>query len=610
MFSLRRSGAAVFTAVGVLLFVFSGCTSPREFIQNRFKVGPDYCRPPAPVAEHWIDVNDTRLTNEENDLEHWWAVFKDPVLNSLVVSAYGQNLTVGQAGFRVLQARAQLGIAQGYLFPQMQDMTGSYTRSARSLLANPSFGGLGGIGRYTSSWAYGFNLGWELDFWGRFRRAVESADDQLSASVEDYDAALVTMLGDIAASYVQIRIDEERIELLRANAKLQSEILRIVQARFDAGRVSELDVDQAKSTLAQTEAAIPLLEIDRRQAANRLCVLLAIPPQDLDERLGKAAIPTPPYQVAAGIPAQLLARRPDIRRMERLAAAQSEQIGIAEADFYPAISISGTLGYQAAQFGNLFDNRAFTGNVGPSFQWNILNYGRILNNVQLQDARFQELVMAYQQSVLSAAREVEDGLVTFLRAQERTKLLEESVLNTEKAVKVVIAQYQVGTADFTRVAQIEQELVTQQDLLAQARGQIAQGLILVYRALGGGWQIRLESEEELNASAQGPAPAGTPAPHGPQLFEAPGTLPQPGAMPAQPGAPPAANPANPPAAKPANPPAAKAGEPAGTATISSSDRRAATSPSGQPASRGVAAPGVGNASETPREAKAWTRKVE
>jgi NodT family efflux transporter outer membrane factor (OMF) lipoprotein len=420
------------------------------------------------------------------------------------------------------------------LFPQQQTAFGSQSRVGRSIASTigPFFGS-----RYFEQWQGGFNLAWELDFWGRFRRAVEAADDQLSASVEDYDAVLVTLLGDVAANYVQVRVDEQRIELLRANANLQREILRIVVARFDAGRVSELDVDQAKSTLAQTEAAIPLLEIDRRQAMNRLCVLLGMPPTNLEERLGKGTIPTPPYDVAAGIPAQLLSRRPDVRRAERIAAAQSEQIGIAQSDLYPAISISGTLGYQAQQFSQLFSSRAFSGSVGPSFQWNILNYGRIVNNVRLQDSLFQELVLAYQQAVLLAAEEAEDGLVTFLRAQERRKLLEESVLNMEKAVKVVIAQYKVGTADFTRVAQIEQDLVTQQDLLAQAEGQIAQGLIQVYRALGGGWQIRLESQEEP-AAAPAATPPGEKAPGAPKKPAVPGILEEAAPVPPQKPAPP------------------------------------------------------------------------
>jgi NodT family efflux transporter outer membrane factor (OMF) lipoprotein len=540
MLRLRQRKFGALAVVVAITAAVSGCTSPAEYLRNRFKVGPEYSPPGAPVAEHWIDANDVRVRQDPEEQSRWWTVFKDPVLNSLIADAYRQNLTLGEAGFRVLQARAQLGIAVGEIFPQQQTATGSYTASGRSIAAinGPFFGQ-----RYFSQWQLGFNLAWELDFWGRFRRAVEAADDQLSASVEDYDDVLVTLLGDVATNYVLARVAQEQIELVRANARLQREILRIVEARFDAGRVSELDVDQAKSTLAQTEAQIPLLEINVRRACNRLCVLMGMPPEQLQERLGQRAIPSPPPHVVVGIPAQLLARRPDVRRAERLAAAQSEQIGIAEADLYPAISITGTLGFQAQQFSQLFSKQAFTGSEGPSFQWNLLNYGRIVNNIRFQDARFQELVLAYQQTVLVAAEEVEDGLVTYLRQQERAKLLEESVVNAQKAVNVVVAQYKVGTVDFNRVALIEQDLVTQQDLLAQAQGQIVQGLIQVYRALGGGWQIRLESEEEAAAAVPAEAPEAPPKRRAPELLE------QPGAAPLPPAAPPAEKPATPPAEK-------------------------------------------------------------
>ena len=184
-----------------------------------------------------------------------------------------------------------------------------------------------------------------------------------------------------------------------------------------------------------------------------------------------------------------------MRKAERLAAAQAEQIGIAEADLYPAFSINGSLGYSAQFFPDLFRNTAFTGSVGPSFQWNILNYGRIVNNVRLQDARFQELVVTYQQTVLTASEEVENGLVVFLRSQRASRLLDESVVAAKEAVDIVITQYKQGAVDFNRYATIQQNLVTQQDQAAQARGNIAQGLIQTYQALGGGWELRLGGDQ-------------------------------------------------------------------------------------------------------------------
>jgi NodT family efflux transporter outer membrane factor (OMF) lipoprotein len=295
----------------------------------------------------------------------------------------------------------------------------------------------------------------------------------------------------VANNYVQYRTLEQQIAYANYNVDLQRQTLTIVEARFRAGTTGELDVHQSRSTLAQTQAGIPELEISLRQAANRLCVLLGMPPEDLRARLGAAPIPTAPTDVAVGIPADLLRRRPDIRRAERTAAAHSAQIGIAEADFYPAISIVGTIGYSAEEFPSLFRQTAFNGTIGPSFNWKILNYGRILNNVRAQQARFQELITTYQQTVLTANREAEDGLVTFLRAQTRTRFQAESVDRAQKAVTLGLVQYQAGTVDFTRITQLEQNLVLQQNTLAVARGEIAEGLIQTYRALGGGWEFRL-----------------------------------------------------------------------------------------------------------------------
>jgi outer membrane protein TolC len=252
-----------------------------------------------------------------------------------------------------------------------------------------------------------------------------------------------------------------------------------------------LDVDQAQSNLSQTQALIPRFEIDLRRATNRLCILLGMPPVDLQARLGAGAIPTAPPDVAVGIPAELLTRRPEVRRAEREAAAQCARIGVAVSELYPHIAVSGTVGFSAENFKDLLKDRSLQGSVGPSFQWNVLNYGRLVNNIRLQDARFQELVLSYQNTVLRANQEVEDGLIRFLKSQERSRDLAQSVEAAERAVRVALVQYRGGLVDFNRVALLEQNLVVQQDLLAQAQGDIAIGLVEVYKSLGGGWQIRL-----------------------------------------------------------------------------------------------------------------------
>ena len=247
--------------------------------------------------------------------------------------------------------------------------------------------------------------------------------------------------------------------------------------------------------MSQTASEIPQLETQLRQANNQLCILLGIPPQDLTQRFGTADIPKAPDDVAVGIPADLLRRRPDVRRAERQAAAQSAQIGIADADFYPRIALSGTFGWSAEHLNHLFTPQAFEGTFGPQFTWNLLNYGRILNNVRLQTAQFQALVAGYQNTVLTAGAEVENGLIAFLKAQEQVKELTLSVDAAQKAVNIALVQYRNGAIDFNRLALIEQNLVQQQDLLAQARGAIDLGLIQVYRSLGGGWQIRCPDSE-------------------------------------------------------------------------------------------------------------------
>jgi NodT family efflux transporter outer membrane factor (OMF) lipoprotein len=482
----------------ILLVLLAGCTGPLEYVRNGFKVGPNYHEPPAPVAKHWIDAGDQRVRSETADLSKWWNVFNDPALNSLVCSAYQQNLSLRVAGWRVLEARATLGTDIGNLFPQTQDMTGDYQwhglskNAANNFLLLPPFPGVLPFKRWYGQWDYGFGLAWELDFWGRFRRAIESDEANLDASVDHYDDVLVTLLGDVATNYVNLRVTEQRIKYAQENADLQRETLKIVEARLRAGTTTELDVAQARSTLEQTEATIPELRIALRQYSNQLCILMGIPPEELVKRLGEASIPTAPTEVAAGIPADLLARRPDIRQAERLVAAQCAQIGVAEAALYPHISITGNFAYSAEFTKNLFTPGALNGAVGPTFTWNILNYGRLWNNVRLQDATFRERIATYQNTVLTAANEVENGLATFLHAQERTRLQAASVDDALLAVKIGLAQYRAGTVDLTRVTQLEQTVAQLQDTLALARGEIATGLITVYRALGGGWELRCQ----------------------------------------------------------------------------------------------------------------------
>ena len=434
------------------------------------------------MAAAWIDSADRRLITAPEASDAWWDVFGDPTLTGLIETAQAQNLDLRAAGTRILEARARRNIAAGTLFPSQQAI-GAYFHSQIGQNFPLQFP------HVINLWLTGFNLSWEADFWGRYRRAVASADAEWAASVEDYRESLVMLLGEVAASYVQVRTFQQRIDYARRNVEAQRGSLEIAEARFRDGHVPELDVQQARSNLAQTKSQVPPLEASLRQANNQLCVLLGMPTARLTDSLEPRPIPDAPPEAAVGIPADLLRRRPDVRQAEREVAAQSEQIGIAASDLYPRLALNGFIGYAPTEFGDLFSAKSFFGFVLPTVQWRILNYGRVRNNIRMQEARFQGKVLKYQQSVLQAQREVEDALAGFLKAQEQARDLEESVAATERSVELVLTMYRGGIADFNRVYNAQSLLAKQQDELAQVRGTIAMRLIDVYRALGGGWQV-------------------------------------------------------------------------------------------------------------------------
>jgi NodT family efflux transporter outer membrane factor (OMF) lipoprotein len=505
-------------ALAVCLPLFSGCTTTRAWINNGYKVGPQYCRPEAPTAEDWIDAEDQRLRSESVDHAAWWTVFDDPVLTGLIDEAYSQNLPLRVAGFRILEARALRAIAAGNTLPQQQQAFADYSHNVSSLR---SFG-IPLPNRQFSLWDAGFNLSWELDFWGRFRRAVEAADADLDASVENYDDVLVTLLADVATTYVEIRTLERRIELAKSNVVLQKKSFDIAVLRSDKGDGNSLDAQQTKASLAQTEALVPQLEIALRQSQNQLCVLLGIAPEDLTTRLGGGKIPSAPPEVAVGVPGELLRRRPDVRRAERQVAAQSARIGIAEAEFYPHIAVNGVIGVEANQFQDLFKSGASFGSVGPSLRWNILNYGRILNSVRVEDARFQQAAITYQQTVLLANAEAENAIIAFLKSQQRSKALGESAEAALRSNELITKLFEVGdvAGRIDRVFVIQTFLVQQQDAAAQAQGDVAKNLIAIYRALGGGWQLRLGMGAETVVRLPD-APPSAPPPDAPTPAETP-----------------------------------------------------------------------------------------
>jgi len=460
--------------------VISGCAM----------VGPDFRPPEAPVAQEWEESEGEVLTRESVDHSDWWEVFNDPVLDSLIQTAYQQNLSLQIAGLRVLQARAQLGIVTGDVYPQLQQMTGDYNS-----VQNP-----GTPSEYFNESSFGFDAAWELDFWGKFRRGIQSADASLISSIASYDDVLVTLTAEVARTYVTIRTLEKRIKLARKNIIIQQRSLELTTNQFETGSVTELDMQQATTQLRNTQASVPNLLISLEQAQHALSILMGMPPQDLNKMLGTTGdIPTAPAEVAVGIPADLLRRRPDIKQAELQAAAQSAQIGIAEAELLPSFSLFGSIGWNvndAGQdsIGDLFESNNLRFSTGPSFQWKILNYGRLKNQVRVQDARFEQLLTNYNNTVLNAAGEVEDAISGFLHSKVEAQYRKESAQAARRSTDLAMLQYTEGVSLYQSVLDATRSLASQQDAYAQTRGNIAINLIAMYKALGGGWEVRLGND--------------------------------------------------------------------------------------------------------------------
>jgi NodT family efflux transporter outer membrane factor (OMF) lipoprotein len=493
----RASVAAVHRACFQRLIALAAI--PAAALLPGCMVGPDYQRPEVELNDAWMEGGGAAEDTGVN--LRWWETFNDPVLNDLVAEALEQNLGLRAAGLRVIEARALRGIAVGRFFPQTQQAFGGVAHNELSENAP-----LAGVDTSFADAAVGFDVAWELDFWGRFRRGIESADAELLASVADYDTVLVTLAADVASNYVLARSLQERIVITRRNVALQTETLQLTEARFNAGAVSELDVTTARATLANTQALTPELEDALRQVTLALGVLLGRPPSDLQDLLASndgetARVPEAPPEIALGVPADLLRRRPDVRSAERLAAAQSARIGEATTDLFPSISIGGSTGFLTtdaegvgADLGNLFDANSFTGFVGLQVNWPILNYGRIQGNIRAQDARFEQAAVRYQDVVLRAAADVEGGLSSFLRSRERTTYLSESASAAERSAELSLIQYRAGAVDFIRVNDAQTVLVEVQDRLVSSRASTSLAAIQTYRALGGGWEVRAGRE--------------------------------------------------------------------------------------------------------------------
>jgi len=446
-------------------------------------VGPDYAPPEVATPETWRDASAGGLNPRPAELAGWWAQLGDPQLESLLVRAQAGSLDVREALARVRESRALLGVTEAGRFPTV-DGTASWERNVQS--ENTPFGSfIPDTGRYGA----GFDSVWELDLWGRVRRSIEAAGADYQASVEDARDVAVTVTAETAVNYVQLRGFQQRVELARTNVALQEQTQKLVQARFDAGLVSESDLAQARTNLESTRSRVPSLEIGLRAAENRLAVLLGLTPGALAAELGdERPIPVPPVEVAVGVPADLLRRRADVRRAERQLAAETARIGVAEADLYPRLELSGSLGLASEHSSDLFTSGSDEYHFGPSLRWNLFDAGRLRNRVEAQDARTEQAFARWEQSVLTALEESENAMTAFVREQTRRASLGEAVTQARRAVELSRTQYTEGLSDFQTVLVAERALADLEDSLAQSDAAITTSLVALYKALGGGWE--------------------------------------------------------------------------------------------------------------------------
>jgi NodT family efflux transporter outer membrane factor (OMF) lipoprotein len=474
----------------VLILVFSsGC----------MMVGPDYKQPKEQMPAKWVEENSKGVsTQTPMEVKQWWTLFNDPVLNSLIEEAETANKDLKIAYARIREARAQRTISASALFPSVNTKE-LYGRNRLSSDAAPPSVPPGFLpptpgtgGTFTNSWDLfqgGFDASWELDLFGGVRRSVEAATANVSASEEDYRDTLVTLLSEVAVNYLTVRGTQLRLDIANKNIEAQRQTLELTQVRFAAGLSSDLDVSQAKAQLATTESLVPSLETTLKQSMYQLATLLGQNPDYLVDRLSKdEPIPGIPPEVPVGIPSELLRRRPDVRRAERQLAAATAQIGVATADLFPHIDLTGNIGQASMSVGGFARSANSFWSLGPTLRWNLFNAGATRANIEVQKARTEEALQTYEKTVLTALQDVESALVAYSREQNRRGSLVTAVDSNQRAFDISSELYARGLADFLRVLDSQRSLYVTQDQLALSDQQVSSNLVALYKALGGGWE--------------------------------------------------------------------------------------------------------------------------
>ncbi len=479
---IRRNFWSRLWVPALCLMALSGCA-----------VGPDYRPPDTKVPEAWYGLNNpgpasTSLAIPQPvTLVEWWQTFRDPILDTLVQMALRSNLDLKQAEARIRQARATRGTVAAGLFPQVE-ASALYQKSQGSSQVAGG-GGIATAGALRELFQVGLDAAWEVDIFGGVRRGVEAADADTRAAVEDRRDVLVTLVGEVGTNYINLRGFQQQIAIARKNLEAQKQTARITHKRFEAGFVSKLDVANADAQVATTEAQIPVLESSAQAAVYSLGVLLGREPAVLAKELATATpIPPTPPEVPVGLPSELLRRRPDIRRAEAQIHAATARIGVAVADLFPRFSLTGSFGLSANDITRLgrLDSKFWS--FGPTVTWPVFQGGRILANIEVQNAVQEQALLTYEKTVLTALKDVETALVAYAKEQEHRKSLAEAVANNRQAVDLAMKLYIHGRTDFLNVLNAQRSLFLTEDALTQSTRTLATSLIALYKALGGGWE--------------------------------------------------------------------------------------------------------------------------
>ena len=445
-------------------------------------VGPDFVPPGLNVDQTWHTTLEKGLFMQKTDpeeLAQWWSTLNDPVLSEFMELTVKANPDLKEALARIREARARLGISEARFFPEV-DSSAAFTqrRSSETI----------GTGSESKLYTAGFDARWELDIFGGVRRSVEAAEADLQVTEEDLNHVLVSLLAEVALNYVQVRTFQARIKVAEANLSTQQETYDLTSFRFQAGLIDELAVKQALYNLENTRSQIPLLRSGLEITKNRLAVLTGKQPGAVHEKLtAYGDIPVTPLNIAVGVPAETLRRRPDIRRAERRIEAQNARIGVAAANLYPKFQLNGSIGLESFSSSNLLNYESHTWRFGPFISWNVFDAGAIRKNIEVQSAIHEQVLIQYESTVLGALEEVENALVAFVEEHYRRKSLITATEAARQAALLSQDRFTAGLVDFSSVLDSQRSLLSFQDQLARSEGEVTANLIRLYKALGGGW---------------------------------------------------------------------------------------------------------------------------